>query len=165
MSGTPRLSMPFLSVGQAQKELFHNEALQVLDTVVAAAAVEPPRNDPPASPAEGSCYIVATTPTGAWSGKGQCLAAYTGGGWRFVAPLEGMAVHVISAGVWATFRAGAWEIGAVRGSSLILDGLKVVGARLGAIPSPSGGTTVDSEARAAIVQMLSALRGHGLIEM
>src|SRR3954471_9344572 len=120
MSGTPRLSMPFLSVGQAQKELFHNEALQVLDTVVAAAVIETPRNDPPASPVEGSCYIVATAPTGAWSGNGQNLATYTGGGWRFVAPLDGMAAYVISANLWATFCAGLWEMGAVRGSSLIL---------------------------------------------
>ena len=157
--------MPFLSVGQAQKELFHKEALQVLDTVVAAAVIEPPRNDPPASPAGGSCYLVAAAPTGAWSGKGQCLAAYTDAGWRFVAPLEGMAAFVKSDGVWATFRSGAWEVGPLRGSILILDGQQVVGARLAAIPSPSGGTTIDSEARSALTQVLSALRGHGLIEM
>ena len=36
MNGTPRLSLPFLSPGQAQKEFTHNEALQILDAVVAA---------------------------------------------------------------------------------------------------------------------------------
>ena len=50
--------MPFILPGQAQKELFHNEALQVLDIVVAAAAEEAPGNDPPLSPTSGSSYLV-----------------------------------------------------------------------------------------------------------
>jgi hypothetical protein len=33
-----------------------------------------------------------------------------------------------------------------------------------AIPGPSGGSNVDVEARAAIDQVLAALRHHGLIE-
>ena len=37
MEFTPRLSLPTLIPGQAQKELFHNEALQVLDFLVAGA--------------------------------------------------------------------------------------------------------------------------------
>ncbi len=37
MSATPRLSLPFIVPGQAQKELFHNEALQLLDVLVAGA--------------------------------------------------------------------------------------------------------------------------------
>ena len=48
MAGTPRLSLPFLSVGQAQKEFTHNEALQTLDVLVAGAIEEPPRATPPA---------------------------------------------------------------------------------------------------------------------
>ena len=38
MSNTPRLRVPFLSPGQAQKEFFHNEALQTFDILVAARA-------------------------------------------------------------------------------------------------------------------------------
>ena len=38
MSGTPRLDLPFLSAGQAQKEFTHNEALQTLDLIVAAGS-------------------------------------------------------------------------------------------------------------------------------
>ena len=165
MSSTPRLALPFLSVGQAQKEIFHNEALQTLDTAVAAAAIEAPRNDPPAAPGEGACYLVGTMPTGAWLGKAQCVAAFSGGGWRFVTPPEGMRVYVVADGVWATFREGAWEVGPVRGSSLILEGQQVVGERLPAISAPTGGINVDSEARDVLNQVLSAMRGHGLIEM
>jgi hypothetical protein len=49
--------------------------------------------------------------------------------------------------------------------ALLLDGVQVVGTRASAIASPAGGTTVDSEARATIGQLLEALRQHGLIEM
>jgi hypothetical protein len=163
MSGTPRLALPFLSAGQALKEFFHNEALQTLDILVAAAIEEPPRAAPPSSPALGVAYIVTASPTGAWAGEAGNVAAYTSGGWRFVAPTEGMSAYVKSTGVWATYRAGAWEFGNVRGSSLVLGGVKVVGAQGSAIADPSGGTTIDSQARTALGQILAALREHGLI--
>ena len=51
--------------GQAQKAWVHNEALQTLDTVACAIVEEPERNDPPASPTEGSSYIIGAAPTGA----------------------------------------------------------------------------------------------------
>ncbi len=54
MSATHRLALPHILPGQAQKELFHNEALQALDLVVAAAVEEPPRAAPPAAPAPGT---------------------------------------------------------------------------------------------------------------
>lgn len=164
MSSTPRLAMPFLSAGQAQKEISHNEALQTLDMLVAAAVEEPPRAVPPASPTVGTCYIVAAAPTGAWAGKQQCVATYTSGGWRFIDPVEGMAAYVKSDSAWAAYRAGVWEIGSIRGSRLIIAGQQVVGIRTGSIASPSGGSTVDIQARATIDQMLNALQQHGLIE-
>jgi hypothetical protein len=52
----------------------------------------------------------------------------------------------------------------VRGSSLVLAGQQVVGGRLPAIPGASGGAVVDNEARAAIDQILTAMRQHGLID-
>ena len=44
-----------------------------------------------------------------------------------------------------------------------VDGTKVVGARGAAITDPTGGSTIDSQARTAIGSILSALRAHGLI--
>ena len=58
-------------------------------------------------------------------------------------------LYVKSTGQTATYREGAWEI---------------AGGQVAAIPGPSGGSNVDVEARAAIDQVLAALRHHGLIE-
>lgn len=164
MSATPRLSLPFLSVGQSQKEFVHNEALQTLDLLVGGAVEEPPRASPPTAPSLGACYIVDPAATGAWAGQGGCVAGWTSGGWRFVVPAEGMRLHVISAGIDAMFRDGAWELGAMRGSALMIGGQQVVAGRQSAIASPSGGTTIDAQARSALGAILAALRTHGLIE-
>jgi len=41
MESSQRLSLPFISPGQAQKELYVNESLQILDFVTAASVEEP----------------------------------------------------------------------------------------------------------------------------
>ena len=150
-------------MGQAQKELFHNESLQMLDLVVAAAVEEPPRAAPPATPAVGSCYIIAASPSGAWVGHAGCVAGMTIAGWRFVSPIEGLAAFVRSSGLTAVYRSGAWEVGTLRGDRVEIDGLQVVGPRTTDIAAPAGGSVIDSEVRTAVSAILSALRQHGLI--
>jgi hypothetical protein len=164
MTGTPRLALPFLSAGQAQKEWVHNEALQILDIAVAAAVEDGPISTPPASPPIGACFIVAADPTDAWTSNAQAIACSTEGGWRFVQAFEGLSVYSKSQQVWATYRAGAWETGILRGSSVVIGGQQVVGSRSAAIAGPTGGAVVDDEARGSIGRILDALRQHGLIE-
>ena len=91
------------------------------------------------------------------------VAAFTDAGWRFIEPSEGMTFQVRANGTFAVFRGSSWELGEVRGARLILGGQQVVGERGQAIAAPAGGATVDGEARAAIGQILTALRQHGLI--
>lgn len=164
MSNTPRLALPFLAPGQAQKEFFHNESLQQLDSLVAAAVESVPQDAPPATPAPGECHIVGTAPSGAWTGKAGQLACYGAGGWRFQPPVEGLCALVKSTGLSAQFRGGVWEFGVVRAGSVMIGGLEVLSTRSAAISSPSGGSTVDSAARIAIDEVLAALRHHGLID-
>jgi hypothetical protein len=149
--------------GQAQKELFHNEALQLLDALVAGSVEEPPRNAPPASPTLGAGYIVGTVPTGEWASHANAVASYSSGGWRFQEPVEGMALLVRSTNVHAIYRQGAWELGTVRASSVAVGGQQVVGPRAAAIANPSAGTVIDTQARSAVNAILAALRTHGLI--
>jgi hypothetical protein len=163
MESTDRLSLPLLMPGQAQKEVWHNEALEILDVLVGGAVEDGPSNDPPASPVAGNAYLIGNSPTGDWSGFANAVAAYGNSGWRFLAPVDGMQLFVKSPGTVALYRSGAWETGILRGTSLVIDGLQVVGARGGAVADPSGGAVVDAEARLAIGQMLAVLRQHGLI--
>jgi hypothetical protein len=163
MAATPRLSLPFLTAGQAQKETTVNESLQILDFAVAGSAVAPPQSDPPENPDVGDCYIVGAEPSGAWAGRAGALAGFSEGGWRFIAPADGMSVYVSSLAQWANYAGEAWEIGSARAARLLINGVQVVGAQAEAIAAPSDGATVDVEARAAIGQILAALRIHGLI--
>lgn len=163
MDLTPRLALPTLLPGQAQKEFFHNEALQLLDIIAAAAIEEPARNDPPVSPALGQTYLLGSNPTGDWSGHPFHLAAFGAGGWRFVAPVMGLHVIDKSTGSVVIYGTAGWETGIVRASRILIDGQQVVGAQAGPIADPAGGMTVDTQARTAITEMLSALRQHGLI--
>ncbi len=158
-----RFALPFLEPGQAQKELFHNEALTAIDALVHAAAQAIGATTPPTSPAIGQCWTLGTSPSGAWAGHGGALAAWTAGGWRFVAPTPGMLVWSIADGVHARWSGSAWIVGSIAAAEVKVGGLKVLGARQSAIAGPTGGTTTDTEARAAIAVVLSALRSHGLV--
>ena len=163
MDSTERLALPLLAPGQAQKELFHNEALQLLDIAVGASVEGLPENDPPSAPQIGSSYLIGNAPTGAWAGFAAHIAGFGIAGWRFLRPGTGMAVFVKSTQTVAVYSGTGWDVGTIRGSSLIVDGLQVVGPRTAPIDDPAGGTVVDSEARFALAEILVALRQHGLI--
>jgi hypothetical protein len=163
VGASARFSLPLLAAGQAQKEVAHNEAVQLLDLLVAAAVEGMPDTAPPAAPQVGATYIVAADASGDWAGHDNCLAGYTAGGWRFIDPREGLLAYIISQSVWGLLREGAWEFGAVRGDTVVIGGQQVVGARTAAIPTPTGGTTIDVQSRTAIGQILAALQTHGLV--
>jgi hypothetical protein len=161
---TPRFDLPFIVPGQAQKEQFHNEALLRVDAALHPAVEGPPVANPPASPAEGQCWIVAPGASGSWSGRIGSLAIWTESGWRFVAPKAGTSAWNKADGVPLLFDGSAWRSGELICSALHVGGSKVVGERQPAVPSPSGGTIIDAEARAAIDALTAALMSHGLIE-
>jgi hypothetical protein len=160
---TGRWELPLLVPGQAQKEMTHNEALAALDLITQAVVEAVGGNAPPAGPAEGRCWIVGDAPTDAWEGHAREIAGWTAGGWRFVAPRAGMAAWIVDRGVSARFGDAGWTIGEIAGESLILGGEALLGAPAAAIADPAGGGTPDSEARAAILSILTVLRHHRLI--
>lgn len=163
MDTTARLALPLLQPGQAQKEIWHNEALALLDLLVQPAAVATAATTPPAAPVAGQCWVLGAAPAGAWSGQAQAVAGWTAGGWRFAPAVEGMTLWVGGSAGFVRFADGAWTAGALRGSTLTLAGDQVVGARQPAIAGPGGGGTTDAAARTAIEAILTVLRTHGLI--
>ena len=160
---TDRFALALLQPGQAQKEMFHNEALAAIDLIVQSAVEAMSVNTPPTAPESGQSWIVGASPTDAWIGKADHLAGWTGGGWRFVAPVEGMATWVIADALTARFTGGDWRSGEEACAHLVIGGDRVVGPRQAAIATPSGGTLIDAESRTALTAILAALRAHGLI--
>ena len=138
-------------------------SLLALDLLVGGSVEEPPRNAPPSSPTAGQAFILGTSPTGAWADKPGHVAGYTAGGWRLIAPADGMTLLVKSTGTFAVYRGSAWDLGLVRAAAVEIGGQQVVGGRGAAIAAPAGGATIDAEARGAISAVLGALRTHGLI--
>ena len=145
---TPRLLLPMLVPGQAQKEMSHNEALTVLDAVVQASAVALGTQTPPTDPTIGECWIIGDAPTGDWAARARNLAIWTAGGWRFVEPTPGFRAWVVEDGAEARFGETGWN----------------AASPAAPIPDPSGGATVDSGARTAIAAILAVLRRQNLVQ-
>jgi hypothetical protein len=158
-----RFALPFILPGQAQKELFHNEALAALDGLI-HAAVEGSAATPPADPGQDESWFVGADASGAWAGQSDSIAVRTSGGWRFLAPVIGMSVWDKAVGFARRWTGTAWSDGTLPVAAIRIGGQQIVGARLSDVPSPSGGTTIDAEARTAVDALIVTLKSHGLID-
>jgi len=144
-SYTPRFNLPLLAIGQAQKELYHNEALVLLDFLVNPTAIAIHEDPSLLSPSEGDAWLVGSSPIGEWNSKSSQIAVWTAGGWRFVVPGIGTKIYLLDTNEIAIFRNGDWVLS-------------------GQISAPNGGAFVDVEARLAIDSLLTALKDKALIE-
>lgn len=109
MANTPRLGMPYLVAGQAQKEITHNDALNDMDSMAQMSVINKTTATPPATPAEGDSYIIAASPTGAWAGNANAVATYYSG-WRIKTPKAGWFAYVQAEGVFYLFDGSAWNV-------------------------------------------------------
>ncbi len=162
MTETARLGLPLLEAGQAQKEVTHNESLLAIDRLLQLGVASRQIATPPTTPLAGNCYIVPVGATGAWANKQDRLASYDGFGWIFIVPKSGCLAWIADEAVFSVFD-GGWQAGGWPVSALRISGRTVLSADPVLIDAPTGGATVDTECRAAIGTLLSALRAQGLI--
>lgn len=139
---TPRFALPLLFAGQAQKEFFVNEALLRSDLLL-HCAIESETSAPPPSPLPGQAWLVGGAPEGDFAGHPGELAGWTEAGWRFVKPRDGLRVFDRSRGSFRVY-IGAWL------------------APVAPTP-PTGGATVDVEARAVLAAIVEKLVETGLL--
>jgi hypothetical protein len=141
---TPRLSLPLLATGQAQKEITHNEALALIDALLCPVVEAVGLNAPVVAPQIGLAWIVGLQPIGEWTGHAQQLAVATAGGWRFADMPEGATLFVrAGGGLWRRV-AGGWQAPEI-------------------MQPVTGGGTIDSECRASLSELISALAARGLV--
>lgn len=142
LSSSVNLQLPFLFPGQAQKEIFVNQAFAMIDTLM-PRTVTATLAGPPASAADGESYVVAGTATGEWTGMENAIAIRLSGGWQFVTPKEGMMVFDRDAGQILIFRS-EWEAAQEPAA-------------------PNGGAVVDVELRAAFLSLINGLKTVGIL--
>jgi hypothetical protein len=117
---------------------------------------------PPVAASVGEIQIVPAGAAAAWGHPEGTLVQWQGAGWQPDVPRDGQLalVHdeqrmlVYSQGWQALFPVGGLQIG----------GRAVLAAAPAEVVPPTGGTTVDSEARAALAALIAALIGQGLLE-
>ena len=104
------LGLPYLMPSQAQKHVTHNEALRLLDLVVQLAVAGLEADDPPSTPDEGEIWGLGAAPTGVWAGQAGMLAAWVGGVWTFLTPLEGWRAWDRDTGALRVWDGAAWAL-------------------------------------------------------
>jgi hypothetical protein len=107
---TPRLGAPELVSGQAVPETTVNEQIRYLESG-AGHFIFKDRDlaTPPGSPADGDCYLVATSPTGAWSGKAGKIAFYLNTAWVFITAIEGLTAWINDENVFVGYDGATWS--------------------------------------------------------
>jgi hypothetical protein len=110
---TPNLNLPYIMPAQAQKHVTHNEAIRTLDCLVQLTVVSRLLSAPPATPADGACYIVAAAPTAAWTGQAGKIAVFQDGAWSFHAPREGWRAWIAGEDILAVWTGTAWIAAAI----------------------------------------------------
>ena len=140
-SSSPRLGLPMLFAGQSQREFHVNEAHSRIDALL-HGAIEGVANAPPASPVDGTSWLVGATPGGDWAGQAGAIASRQAGNWLFTVPRDGIRLLNRATGQDIRF-AGGWRMA-------------------NAPAAPAGGNTIDSQARVAIVQLMTALSTAGI---
>ena len=105
---TPRFGLPYIVQGQAQKEVTHNEALNQLDALIDLYLLDRDLAAPPGSPTDGDTYLIAASPTGAWTGHAWEISCCLDGAWRFYTPTKGLFAYVADEGAILVYAGTSW---------------------------------------------------------
>ena len=110
MSASPNLQLPFLDANQNQKHVTHNAALSILDVLVNPKVESNALAAPPASPGDGTCWIVGAGATGVWAGKDNQVAAWQDGAWNFYPPKTGLIAYAANLATSLVWTGSAWAV-------------------------------------------------------
>lgn len=106
---TRRFALPYIMPAQAQKHVPHNQALNDLDILIHASAIDDTRSSPPTDAVEGDCHIIGADAVGDWAGRDGEIAIMQSGIWRFMLPQTGVLVWVQATQTLNVYHAGDWQ--------------------------------------------------------
>lgn len=149
MSDTPTFGLPEWAAAQATPWLTENETKRIIEAAARGIIEDNDLSAPPGSCADGACYLVAGTGTGAWAGHDGEMAIAVGtnaaNGWYFVVvAVEGVRLYVRDENLTQFYNGASWYIPT-------------------AIADPTGGGVQDAEARTAINAIIVRLESLGQI--
>jgi hypothetical protein len=163
MNQTSRHALPLIASGQAQKEVTHNEALQIVDRRLQLSVASRSLPQPPDPAVTGMMFIVPAQATGAWSDQAGRVASFDGYGWTFDTPQDGWLAWIADERIFAIFDS-AWTSGVWPVASLRIGAREVLAAPPATVSPAEGGTVVDVQNRQVVTQLIAALRAQGLIQ-
>jgi hypothetical protein len=126
MSTLPHTGATELVAGQNAAETAVNEMGRYLDANASRAIIEDrDLTAPPGSCADGALYLVAASPTGAWSGKAGMLAiafgANASNGWLFqTVATEGFRLYIKDENIEILYDGASWTTVSSSSESLII---------------------------------------------
>ena len=109
MAATAHLALTLVEQSQSQKEVTVNEAFKRVDALLNCGVIDKDLATPPGSPATGDLYIVAASPTGAWSGHAKEIT-YFDQVWRFITPRAGLTMWVIDEDALYRYTGSVWSL-------------------------------------------------------
>lgn len=108
MTDTPNLGLPRLVDNQGDGETTHNNAMNILDSIVQGSVKDRDLTGPPGGEAEGDRYLVKATATGAWATHEDDIAVYFNG-YIFISPTEGMCLWIDDENVFMVYDGATWN--------------------------------------------------------
>lgn len=117
----PRIGL-IRSGGEGERWYPESQSLfRALDALLACSVLDKDLVTPPGSPADGDMYIVAASPTGAWTGHAKAIAYWdaTAAAWFFYTPIEGFVAWVADEALGYRYHSGSWSVPAVGDASTL----------------------------------------------
>lgn len=158
-----RYGLPYIHMGQAQKEIAHNEAVARIDTLLHLSVESRTVSAPPANPLLGEVWIVSVKAVDAWNGQSGAIASFDGFGWSFIFPREGCLAWVKDAAQFSVWCRGEWQPATqLRIPERITAAGKIYLPEAG-IADPENNFFEDKQARIDISRLMSAMQKAGLM--
>ena len=107
---SPHLLLPYILAAQAQKHVTHNDAVRLLDAIVQLSVLDRDLTAPPASPADGDRYILASGATGLWAGWDLNVTTWVDGVWMRLVPRPGWLAWIADEATVSVWTGTIWKL-------------------------------------------------------